>query len=119
MMNVQENLLATFKEELGEVLQAAGKCSRFGLTEKWVSKRMLNVQALNVEFLDVIVLWEMLIESGANLLTLQQMNSDPVIQRNKEVKRKRVLDNMERSRRLGTLEPIKKQTGLFEEETLP
>ena len=63
-MNRTEHLLTCLAEECAEVQQAIAKALRFGLDDGRPGAGSSNAQDIGREFVDVVALMEMLVDSG-------------------------------------------------------
>lgn len=63
-MNQTEHLLTCLAEECAEVQQAIAKALRFGLDDVNPSAGITNAQDIGREFIDVVSVMEMLVDSG-------------------------------------------------------
>ena len=63
-MNRTEHLLTCLAEECAEVQQAIAKALRFGLDDGRPGVGLSNAQDIGREFVDVVALMEMLVDSG-------------------------------------------------------
>jgi len=97
MNTVPEHLLACIGEEVGEVSQAVGKISRFGLKDKGPKKNYNNFQELRREVHDIVAVYGMFCEA---------IGEDPTFSQGLLVaKEERTRAGMELARGLGTLCP--------------
>ena len=93
----KEHLLGKLGEEAGEVSQAVGKITCYGLYDKY-KDRPPNFVALQNEIHDLI---------GAYEMYCQEVGLDPTIDRGKvEAKKVRIVKYMNYARENGHLEPI-------------
>lgn len=63
-MNHTEHLLTCLAEECAEVQQAIAKALRFGLDDGYPGAGATNAQDIGREFIDVVAVMEMLVDTG-------------------------------------------------------
>lgn len=63
-MNRTEHLLVCLAEECAEVQQAISKALRFGLDDGYPGQTTTNAQDIGREFIDVVAVMEMLVDTG-------------------------------------------------------
>lgn len=64
-MNRQEHILSCLAEECCEVGQRVSKALRFGLGEIQPGQELTNAERIRVEFVDLLTVMMMLVETGA------------------------------------------------------
>lgn len=64
-MTRTEHLLVILMEECSEVAQRASKALRFGLHEVEPGQRLTNAERINLEYMDLVTVMEMLVTDKA------------------------------------------------------
>jgi NTP pyrophosphatase (non-canonical NTP hydrolase) len=101
-MNEVQHLFSCLSEECGEVLQAIGKCQRFGPDDLWPEIGLTNAEQVQHELFDILAVAEMLRERGA-LPKISGASMDMKI----EAKKAKVMKMMDYAIERGTLTPTK------------
>lgn len=101
-MTTQEHLLTLVMEECAETAQRASKAIRFGLTEVQPGQPHDNIMRMMIEYTDLVAVFEVMMEEGMLTSALQED-----LERHHEAKKVKIREQMELSRKMGTLEPKK------------
>lgn len=104
-MNRTEHLLICLAEECAEVQQAISKALRFGLDDGYPGATSTNAQDIGREFIDVVAVMEMLVDSGVIKLPPNRLART-------EQKKSRVSEYMVYAADRGTLTPNVEVSGL-------